>query len=210
MNRGPHDDGPVDEHGPGRGVGEQDPHHVAHLAERGQQRRGQGVGRQDVEGGAQDVGGRGRERVEQLQQRRMDLVTSAVRPQPRVQAGEPEQVFPAVGAQAQGLADGGQDLRRGVALAALFEAGVVVGADAGQDRHLFPPQPRHPAAPARGGEPRVGGIKPGAVRAEEFAEGTGRGCGHTRDGSHGHRHGAVHARWNSFEDRPLMVVLPCW
>lgn len=47
----------------------------------------------------------------------------------------------------QHAGEGLEDLHRGVAVTALFQAQVVVGADAGEHRDLFPPQARHTPDP---------------------------------------------------------------
>jgi hypothetical protein len=55
----------------------------------------------------------------------------------RYEAGEPVGVAECVRVELQCPADGVDDGAGGVAFAALFEPGVVVGADAGQDGDFF-------------------------------------------------------------------------
>jgi hypothetical protein len=63
---------------------------------------------------------------------------------------EPVQVRDGVIAELQRGREGVQDLIRGVQVAALFQAQVVLHADAGQQRDLLTPQARHPAPLAAG------------------------------------------------------------
>lgn len=70
--------------------------------------------------------------------------------------------------QLEDVAEGGEDLGRGVAVTALFEPGEVFDADAGEGGELGAAQPRRATAKTRG-QARLG-------RGEGFAAGTQEGA----------------------------------
>jgi hypothetical protein len=87
-------------------------------------------------------------------------------------AGRPrqaDQVRGGVGVQPQHPGDGLQHLQRRIAVPALLQAQVVVGADAGEHRDLLAPQPRHPAQTAAA-QPDVLRADQRPAGAQELAE----------------------------------------
>ncbi len=83
--------------------------------------------------------------------------------------GEPEQIRGRVLVELQHAGQGPEDLRRGVAVAALLKAQVVLDADAGEHRDLGAPQAGDPAhADVRDARPR--GVDEVAPGPEEIAQ----------------------------------------
>ena len=71
--------------------------------------------------------------------------------------------------QVQGAGDAFQHAVGRAGRPAAFQPGVVVDADPGQERDLFPAQPGHPAVAAVGGQPGLLGGDPGAAGDQEVA-----------------------------------------
>ncbi|CCB72564.1 protein of unknown function (plasmid) [Streptantibioticus cattleyicolor NRRL 8057 = DSM 46488] len=154
---------PVGVEGPLGGVEEGVPQAVVADDETRGQRGCQGVGGEDVEVAALDEGGE-RQGGDELGDARRDGLLAGPAPLPPGPGGaEPQQVRRRVLVEPQDAGDGFQDLHRRVAVAALFQTQVVVGADAGEHRDLLPAQPRHPAH-ARDGDT-------GLLRGDERAAG---------------------------------------
>ncbi|AJC54477.1 hypothetical protein GZL_01883 [Streptomyces sp. 769] len=101
----------------------------------------------------------------------------------RRRAGELPQMGALVGGQPQGPGEGVQHALRGVVALALFEAGVVGDADAGELGELLAPQSGDPAARPVGDQADVLRLQPGAAGAQEVPQRGGAGGG-----------GCVHAR----------------
>lgn len=84
-------------------------------------------------------------------------------------AGEAVEVLGSGGVESQGAGQGGQDLRGGRDVAALFEPGVPGDAHIGQKGDLFPAQAGCPPS-AAGGEPDLLGSQSGPSRAQEVRQ----------------------------------------
>lgn len=154
-------------------VGEDQPDVIAvflrNLREIGDRGGGEGVPGENVHAAAQHNGRGDGEVVEQPLQLRLDLLPGT----PPGPGGRPayqaEEVVALVVVQPQDPGQGGQDRGRRLD-AALFEAGVVVGADRDEPRHFLPPQTRHPPGPAGVGQSRAPRADLGAPGLEELPQ----------------------------------------
>ena len=142
--------------------------------DRREQRRAELVDGQDVQPGVADVGrGRGH-RVEDAPHAGPHLLRCGASGRPRGggdggSAGEVEQVGALGLIEVQGAGDPFQHAVGGPVRPAAFQPGVVVDADPGQDRDLFPAQPGHPPVAAVGGQPGLLRGDPGPAGDQEVA-----------------------------------------
>ena len=161
------------------GVEEQEPGVVGRLGgageDRGEQRRGKPVSGQDVQPGVADVG-RGRDhRVQDAPHAWPDLLRGGAARCPRRggragRAREVEQVGALSLIEVQGTGDAVKDALGGAGRPAAFQPDVIVDADPGQERDLFPAQPGDPAVAAVGGQSGLLGGDPGAAGDQEVAD----------------------------------------
>src|SRR5207248_10213657 len=140
-------------------------------AEIGDQRGGEAVPGQDVVIAADDVRGDVGRRVQQPLQPRayaLPLPRPRCRVPVRPGAGQPVEVRALHGVQAQGAGDGVQDGFGEVEGAALFQADVVIDADAGQQGEFLAAQAGDPSPAAVVRQSQLLGPQPGPSGAEEL------------------------------------------
>ena len=151
-------------------VQEHQPDQITAVGVPGEQRLAQRVVREHLEAAAEHERGRVRPAVHQPKEVRADLLPPPCAPAAgRRRLRQPVQVGGGVLVEGQPAGQRVEDLRRGVALPALFQAHVVVGADAGQHRDLLAAQARHPPRPA-GGQAKLRRSHLFAAGAEELSE----------------------------------------
>ena len=154
----------------GGGVQEDVAQHVAPLARKlgevAHQRRRHAIPRQHVHAPAENEGRRAVHRVEQALHPGAHALGRGGAADPRARLDQAVQVLSLGLVEMQGAGDGVQDAFRGVDVASLLQAHVVVGADPGQLGELLAAQAGHAAA-AEVRQPDVLGAQPRAPRAQE-------------------------------------------
>ena len=138
------------------GVEEDRAHPVLAHPDVGRQRGGQGVRGEHVEVATLHERGQP-DHLEQLGDRhRDDLTPGVASARRRARGTQADQVVGGGRLQLEHPRQRLQDLGRRVAVATLLEPQVVVGADAGEHRHLLAPEARHPAYPMDRDADRLG------------------------------------------------------
>jgi pimeloyl-ACP methyl ester carboxylesterase len=164
----------------GRGrVEEQEPGTVGRLGgageDRGEQRRAELVGGQQVQPGVTHVGRGGGHRVEDAPHAGANPLLGGAPGRPRRGGGsaatsEVEQMGALRLVELQGAGDALEDALGRAGCPAALQPDVVVDADSGQERDLFPAQPGHAAVAAVGGQPGLLRGDPRAPGDQEIAD----------------------------------------